>query len=214
VKRSRKKNKKRSERLAEEEAREGRRRRGRPRVRPPKPEEELVKLAEYFGTLRSGITSAVAPALEPVQRTITSALESMSLIIDDSVQRAVSPVTGTVLGLLPTLVPTVIESLRESLTKMPEVAYSACVAFIPDVCISQCGELVAVSPGLPSECYKSCAENIEKLCRAGTESVRTFIERQLERIESLVTGVVSFTPVVTADVPEVRDRTIVTVRRR
>jgi hypothetical protein len=97
---------------------------------------------------------------------------------------------------------------------MPEVSYSACTAFIPDVCITQCGELATVSPGLPSECYKKCEESIRELCRAGSESVKTFIERQLERIESLVEGIESFAPIVTADVPQIRDSTTIIVRRR
>jgi len=195
-------------------AEERRRRGARPRVRPPKPEEELTKLAEYFGVLRSEIISAVAPALEPVQRAIELVLGSMSFMIDDGVQRATAPATGAVIGLLPTLVPAVIGSLRESLIKMPDVSFSACTAYIPDVCTTQCGELISVSPELPPECYRDCAKRIEELCRAGTESVRAFIERQLERIESLVAGVISFAPIVTADVPQIIDNTTVTVRRR
>jgi hypothetical protein len=200
--------------LAEEEAREERRRRGRPRVRPPKPEEELVKIAEYFDVLRREIGSTIATATEPVYRAVTPALESMLFMIDDALQRAIAPASEAVIQLLPTLVPTVIESLRESLTRMPEVAYSACTAYIPDVCTAQCGELISVSPELPSECYKTCAENIDRLCKEGAESVKTFIERQLERIESLVAGVISFTPVATTDVPQIKDETSITIRRR
>jgi hypothetical protein len=204
----------RSSGLAEEEAREERRRRGRPRVRPPKPEEELVKLAEYFSVLRGEIGSTVAVATEPVHRAVTPVLESMLSMIDDAVQRATAPATGAVLGLLPTLVPVVIESLRGSLTRMPDVSYSACTAYIPDVCITQCGELVQVSAELPSECYRRCSEEIEKLCRTGAEGVRAFIERQLERIESLVAGVISYAPVEAADIPEVRDEARIATRRR
>jgi hypothetical protein len=195
-------------------AEERRRRRGRPRVRPPKPEEELVKIAEYFDVLRREIGSAIASATEPVYRAVTPALESMMFMIDDAVQRATAPATGAVIGLLPTLVPAVIESLRESLTKMPDVSYSACTAYTPDVCITQCGELTTVSTELPSECYKKCSEEIEGLCRAGAEGVRAFIERQLERIESLVAGVISYAPVEAADIPEVRDEVRVATRRR
>jgi hypothetical protein len=200
--------------LAEEEAREERRRRGRPRVRPPKPEEELVKIAEYFNVLRREIGSTIASATEPVYRAVTPALESMMFMIDDAVQRATAPATGAVIGLLPMLVPAVIESLRESLIKMPDVSYSACTAYTPDVCITQCGELVQVSAELPSECYKSCAKGIEELCRTGAEGVRAFIERQLERIESLVAGVISYAPVEAADIPEVRDEVRIATRRR
>ena len=200
--------------MAEEETREERRRRGRPRIKPPKPEEELVKIAEYFDVLRREIGATIATALEPVQRTIESSLESMSFMIDDGVQRATAPATEAVIRLLPTLVPTVINSLRDSLIKMPEVSYSACTAFIPDVCITQCGELATVSPELPSECYRKCEESIRELCNAGAESVKTFIERQLERIESLVEGIESFAPIVTADVPQIRDGTTIIARRR
>jgi hypothetical protein len=200
--------------LAEEEAREERRRRGRPRVRPPKPEEELVKIAEYFDVLRREIGSTIASATEPVHRAVAPALESMLSMIDGAVQRATAPATEAVIGLLPTLVPAVIESLRESLIRMPDVSYSACTAYTPDVCIAQCGELVQVSAGLPPECYRRCSEEVEKLCRAGAKSVRAFIERQLERIESLVAGVISYAPVEAADIPEVRDETRIATRRR
>ena len=200
--------------MAEEEVGEERRRRGRPRIKPPKPEEELVRIAEYFDVLRREISTTVALALEPVQRIIESALGSVTFIIDDSVQRATAPATEAVIQLLPTLVPTVIESLRDSLTKMPDVSYSACTAFIPDVCTTQCGELATISPELPTECYRKCEESIKELCRTGTESVKAFIERQLERIESLVEGIVSFAPIVATDVPQISDSTAIVVRRR
>jgi hypothetical protein len=188
--------------------------RRRARARTPATEEELEKLVEYLDVLRNEISATIESALEPVQRTIMPVVESMTFMIDDSVQRATAPATEAVIGLLPTLVPTVIESLRGSLTKMPDVSYSACIAYIPDVCTTQCGELISISAGLPSECYRRCSEEIERLCRAGAEGVRAFIERQLERIESLVEGVTSYTPIVAADVPQIRDETSITTRRR
>jgi hypothetical protein len=200
--------------LAEGEAREERRRRGRPRVRPPKPEEELRKVVEYLSVLRNEISATIESALEPVQRVVMPAVESMAFIIDDSVQRATAPATGAVLGLLPTLVPVVIESLRESLTRMPDVSHSACAAYIPDVCAAQCGELISISAELPSACYRRCSEEVGKLCRAGAEGVRAFIERQLERIESLVAGVISYAPMVTADIPQIKDGASIFIRRR
>ena len=200
--------------MAEEETREERRRRGRPRIKPPKPEEELIKIAEYFDVLRREISTTIATAVEPVQRMVETALESVTFLVDDGVQRATAPATEAVIRLLPTLIPAVISSLKDSLIRMPEVAYSACIAFAPEVCTPQCGELVTVSPNLPSECYRSCEENIKELCTAGAESVKAFIERQIERIESLVEGIESFAPIVTADVPQIRDSTVIIVRRR
>jgi phage-related protein len=190
---------------------EERRRRG---ARTPTAEEELVKLIEYFETLRSEISEVIGTAVEPIQRTIMPLAEPMSFMIDDSVQRATAPATEPIIKLLPTLVPTLIDSLNQSLSKMPEVSYSACTSFIPDVCSTQCGELVAVSPELLSECYKKCEGNIRELCRAGTESVKAFIETQLKRIRSMVEGIASFAPIVTADVPQIMDSTAITVRRR
>ena len=190
---------------------EERRRRG---ARPLTAEEELEKLIEYFETLRSEISEIIGTAVEPIQRMIMPLAESMSFMIDDSVQRATAPATEPIIRLLPALIPTLIDSLNQSLSKMPEVSYSACTSFIPDVCTTQCSELMSVSPELPSECYKSCAKGVEELCRAGTESIRAFIETQLKRIRSMVEGVVSFTPIVVTDVPQIMDSTAITVRRR
>jgi len=183
-------------------------------ARLPTAEEELEKLIEYFETLRSEISEIIGAAVEPIQRTFMPLAESMSFMIDDSVQRATAPATEPIIKLLPTLIPTLIDSLNQSLSKMPEVSYSACTSFIPDVCTTQCGELVSVSPELLSECYKKCEENIRELCRTGTESVRVFIETQLKRIRSMVEGIVSFAPIVTTDVPQIRDGATIIVRRR
>jgi len=190
---------------------EERRRRG---ARPLTAEEGLEKLIEYFEVLRSEISEIIGTAVEPIQRAIMPLAESMSFMIDDSVQRATAPATEPIVRLLPTLIPTLIDSLNQSLSKMPEVSYSACTSFIPDVCTTQCSELMTVSPELPPKCYTDCAKGIEELCNAGTKSVRAFIEMQLKRIWSMAEGIVSLAPIVTADAPQIMDSTTITVRRR
>jgi len=183
-------------------------------ARTPTAEEELEKLIEYFETLRSEISETIGTAIEPIQRTITPLAETIAFIVDDNVQRVTAPATEPIIRILPTLIPVLIDSLSQSLSRMHEVSYSACTSFIPDVCTTQCSELVTVSPGLPTECYRKCEESIRDLCRAGAESVKVFIETQLRRIRSMVEGIMSFAPIITADVPQISDSTAITVRRR